>query len=76
MTIVHPPFLLDFASAYLDDNAPEFPEEVMEEWRTRKLEEFCGRWAEVERILAALRRYGIHLTDIHLGNITFSGGTD
>lgn len=35
ISIVRPPFLLDFASAYLDD-PPEFPEDVLEEWRIQK----------------------------------------
>jgi hypothetical protein len=32
ISIVKPPFVLDFAGAYLDD-APDFPPEVMEQWR-------------------------------------------
>lgn len=36
MTIVKPPFVLDFASAFLDGTAPVFPEDVMEEWLAEK----------------------------------------
>lgn len=76
MTIVQPPFLLDFASAYLDNEAPEFPEEVMEEWRARKADEFGQNWPHAAGILIALRLHGIHMTDIHPGNITFGGEPD
>jgi hypothetical protein len=72
MTIVQPPFVLDFASAYLDQAAPEFPEDVMEEWLARKREEFGLNWPRVAGVLAALRRFGIHMTDVHPGNIGFS----
>ncbi len=71
MTIVQPPFVLDFASAYLDHAAPEFPEEVMEESRTRKSEEFGSNWPRAAGVLAALRRLGIDMTDVHPGNIGF-----
>jgi hypothetical protein len=71
MTIVQPPFVLDFASAYLDEHAPTFPDEVMEEWLARKTEEFGLHWPQAVSILAALRRHGIHMTDVHPGNIAF-----
>jgi hypothetical protein len=71
LTIVQPPFVLDFASAYLDDAAPEFPEDVKEEWLTRKREEFGSNWPRAAGVLAALRRIGIHMTDVHPGNIGF-----
>ena len=35
MTIVSPPFVLDFAGAYLD-RPPDFSDEIMEEWRAQK----------------------------------------
>lgn len=71
MTVVEPPFMLDFASAYLGD-APDFPEEVMEQWREEKLEQFGARWPEVESAVEWLRsRLGIQLLDIHPWNIAF-----
>lgn len=36
MTIVSPPFALDFAGAYLDQK-PDYPPEVMDDWRRRRL---------------------------------------
>jgi hypothetical protein len=43
MTIVKPPFLLDFASAYPELEAPDFPEEIWENWRAEKAEQFGDR---------------------------------
>ncbi len=71
MTIVRPPFLLDFASAYLD-TPPDFPPEVMEEWRAEKAEQFGANWVRVEALLDEARaRYGIYMLDVHPGNIAF-----
>lgn len=74
MTIVARPFVLDFASAYLDGDAPEFPEQVMEEWLVHKKEEFGSNWPKAVGVLAALRRLGVHMTDVHPGNIAFGDG--
>jgi hypothetical protein len=71
MTIVVPPFVLDFASAYLDDDAPEFSEEVLAEWLADKQEEFGDRWPRAASVLHALRRLGIHMTDVHPANFNF-----
>lgn len=70
MTIVQPPFLLDFSSACLDE-APDFPAGVLGEWRAEKQEQFAVRWPTVDLVLSELREYGIYLLDIHPGNITF-----
>ena len=53
MTIVRPPFLLDFADALLDE-PPDFSEDVLRQWEEDKAEIFGERWPEVTRILAAL----------------------
>jgi len=71
MTVVSRPFLLDFASAHLDE-APDFPAEVIEQWEHDKQEEFGQNWPRVVTLLAALKeQVGIHLLDIHPGNILF-----
>ena len=72
MTIVTRPFVLDFASAYLDE-PPEFPAEVMEERYTHWSDVFEGQWPAVQRIMAEFRRYGIYLLDPSPGNIAFEG---
>lgn len=70
MTIVSPPFVLDFAGAYLD-KAPDYPEEVMEQWRTEKAEQFGDRWPEVQRVVAAPRKWKFYLADVKPGNTQF-----
>ncbi|HWE95937.1 MAG TPA: hypothetical protein VG269_18385 [Tepidisphaeraceae bacterium] len=72
MTIVHRPFLLDFAGAYIDE-PPDFPEEVIDQWHADKSEQFGARWPEVLSVVVSMRRRaGIYLLDIHQGNITFA----
>jgi hypothetical protein len=53
MTIVTPPFALDFAGAYLDF-PPGFPEEAWEDWRQKNEEQFGEDWPEAQAILADL----------------------
>lgn len=57
MTIVKPPFVLDFAGAYLDAR-PGFPEEVWTNWEVEKREQFEDRWLKVQRVLDAFRLAG------------------
>jgi hypothetical protein len=53
MGIVSPPFVLDFAGAYLDQR-PDYPDEVMEEWQADKLEQFGEeRWLKPFRMIMA-----------------------
>jgi hypothetical protein len=47
MTVVTRPFVLDFAGAFLD-KPPDFPEEVIAEWRLEKTDQFGARWPEAE----------------------------
>ena len=68
MTIVTPPYLLDFAGAFLD-KAPDFSEEVMADWLAEKQEQFEGRWPEVAAILGVLQGFGIHYIDVSPKNI-------
>jgi hypothetical protein len=70
MTIVRRPFVLDFASAYLD-RRPEFPEDVWATWEEEKKEQFEARWRAVQEVLAAFERLGIYLLDVSPGNIGF-----
>jgi hypothetical protein len=70
MSIVTPPFLLDFAGAYLDQQ-PDYSEEVIAEWLSEKAEQFGERWPKVQSILRQLERIGIYLADVNPGNIRF-----
>src|SRR5207245_9261064 len=70
MTLVARPFVLDFAGAYLDE-APDFSEEVLADWRAEKQEQFDDRWPEVQAILRELEGYGAYMVDVNPGNVSF-----
>ncbi|HUY35654.1 MAG TPA: hypothetical protein VMV69_23120 [Pirellulales bacterium] len=71
MSIVRPPFVLDFAGAYLDER-PEFSDEVWAEWQADKQEQFGPNWPKARLVLAALERYGIFVSDVTPNNIRFA----
>ncbi len=73
MSIVRPPFVLDFAGAYLDEK-PDFSEETWEEWETDKQEQFGANWPKVRLILAAFERFGVFISDVTPNNIRFTEG--
>jgi hypothetical protein len=76
MSIVHAPFLLDFVSAYPVATAPQFSEEIWEEWYAEKSEQFGDRWPQVELVLSEFRRLtGFVLLDVNPGNIRFPANT-
>ena len=52
MTIVTPPFVLDFAGAALD-RRPQWPEDVLAEWQAEKAEQFGDRWPTVQLIMSS-----------------------
>jgi hypothetical protein len=68
MSVVSPPYILDFAGAYLDES-PEYPPEILEEWMVEKMEQFGDGWPTIRRIVYALERMGIYLTDVNPKNI-------
>lgn len=70
MTMVERPFVLDFASARLDEPF-DFSAEVMEEWWERKRDDFGPDWGAAVGILRALEKLGVYMTDVHPGNIGF-----
>ncbi|MEM8875979.1 MAG: hypothetical protein AAGD32_17170 [Planctomycetota bacterium] len=71
MSIVTPPFLLDFASAYLD-TPPDFPAEVLTQWHEELEGRFGPRYGDVLSVLNELKRTaGIHLFDVHADNLKF-----
>ncbi len=71
MRVVTRPFVLDFAGAYLDD-APDFSDEVLADWRAEKLEQFGARWPEVQAILRELEGHGVFMVDVNPGNVAFA----
>lgn len=68
MTVVRPPFVLDFAGASLD-TAPDFPEDVLAEWLAEKREQFGDDWPSAAAVISGLARLGVHMLDVHPGNI-------
>ena len=70
MTVVKPPFVLDFAGAYLDF-APEFSDEIWEEWTRKNEEQFGPNWPTARIILDDLADLGIHMHDPSPSNIRF-----
>jgi hypothetical protein len=70
MSVVAPPFLLDFAKAYLD-RPPDFSPEVMADWEEQQVEWFGDRWPEIQSALYDLDRIGIYYRDVRPGNIMF-----
>ena len=70
MTIVKPPFVLDYAGAFLDF-PPEYPDEVWEEWERKNVEQFGCDWAEARMVLDELEELGIYMHDPSPGNIKF-----
>lgn len=69
MEIVDPPFVVDFAGAYID-RRPPFTEEELEVWMQDRSELFEEDWPRVRQLLFALRGLGIFMNDVKPGNIT------
>ena len=68
MTVVLPPYVLDFAGAFVEQR-PEYPDEVLEEWLSDKREQFGDQWPLVRRIIYAFEQLGIYLSDLNPNNI-------
>ncbi|HZZ26469.1 MAG TPA: hypothetical protein VFE46_00575 [Pirellulales bacterium] len=68
ISLVRPPYILDFAGAYLD-RPPDFPAEALAEQHQNNRELFGTHWPRVSLILAKLRSMGIYYIDINRGNI-------
>jgi hypothetical protein len=66
--IVQPPFVLDFAGAYLDEE-PDFSPEIWAEWEADKREQFGDDWPRAKAIVAALKQYGVFMSDVTPNNI-------
>jgi len=74
MSIVKPPYVLDFAKAQLDV-PPDFPDYVMAERYEHWGEMFGDRWPKVLSIMNQLqRRCGIYMLDPNPRNIAFEDG--
>jgi hypothetical protein len=69
MEFVTPPFIVDFAGAYLDQQPP-FSAEEWAEWEEERKELFEADWKRVKRAMRALEVHGIYLNDVKPGNVT------
>jgi hypothetical protein len=67
LQIVDRPFVLDFAEASLDVPIADLDDPA---WLNEKARKFGTDWPDVQRLLNALRQYGIYFRDVHLGNIS------
>ena len=70
MTIVSPPFRLDFGGAYLD-RPPDYSPEVWRDWEEMKSMAFEENWPAVKHILATFETFGVYIADVNPGNIKF-----
>ena len=71
MTIVCPPFCLDFGGAYLY-RPPDCTAEVWADWEAMKSEAFEENWPAVKKMLAAFEAFGVYIADVNPGNIKFN----
>lgn len=71
MTVVMPPFVLDFACAYIDEQPPYADDpEIMSYWFNQRREMYGEDWSDVLSVMSALRAHGVHLADVKPGNVT------
>ena len=71
MTIVTPPYLLDFGKSYLDQ-PPDFSPEVLADWEAERRELFePGQWSQVQSLRGRLQAMGIYYFDVKPANICF-----
>lgn len=68
MTIVTPPFILDFGAAYVDQR-PDYSAETIAQALEDEEELFGEDWPEMQRIRAALAGVGIFYYDAHPANV-------
>lgn len=73
MQLVTRPYVLDFASAYLDAKPPYYDdEEIMATDEAFRRDLFEEKWPKVQEIVSAFRQLGIHLADVKPKNIEFA----
>ena len=70
MTIVSPPFCLDFGGAYLD-RPPDYSPEVWRDWHEQKAEDFEENWPKALEIIRSFEQFGVYIADVNPGNIKF-----
>jgi len=73
ISIVQPPYLLDFGKVYIDSPPPYHSDKVlMNNWLAECRELFGGNWPVVQSLLYDLRNLGIYYVDPKPANICFA----
>lgn len=75
MTIVSPPFLLDFGKAYYGKPQRNYSKESLDEYEEQAMKDFGDDYPEVDLAIARLKRYKIYYYDVRPGNINCEGLT-
>ena len=76
MTLVHPPYFLDFGKAYIDEPAP-YSREELARWYASWLDFFPrSDISRVHKVLRILKGYGIDYVDPRPWNIRFRAEDD
>ena len=71
LTIVSPPFVVDFAHTYIDE-MPAVLTDRWDEWEAEQKEQFGTRWPAAARVFRALsERHGIYYLDLRPQNVIF-----
>lgn len=68
LSYIRPPYILDFGAAVLDHKPAGF-DPYNEYWIAEQARKFGRDWPDVQRLLDALRQYGVFYTDVHTQNI-------
>jgi len=73
MALVHPPFIVDFGGAYLDEPPAHSVDPLTKQnWIEEKREQFGENWEKAQAILIDLEeKYDIYVVDVNPGNIQF-----
>ena len=69
MSVVKPPYIIDFGKACLNSAAPTFSQQTMADWYAEKKELWGDYWPEILSILRRLRSLGVIHMDPRPGNI-------
>lgn len=77
MTIVNPPYLLDFGKSRVD-SVEDFPDEVWSDWMQGLQDKFGSRFEDALNVFEVLKhRWGVYYLDINPYNLDFGdSGTD
>ncbi len=70
MSIVQPPYLLDFGKVYLDDPPEYFKDNrIMTSWLAECRDLFDEDWPEIQQLLFKMQKFGIYYVDPKPANI-------